>query len=144
MRRSILLLAILLPLLTGCLFTGREVGFTSQDWGFVQSVGGLRLGRPTRDGQGRISLPILCDISGARPGTTQPRKLNSGLACAPPAAEVQGSTVLITIRTSAAGYKTMSSRCPPADLGVVPAGTYTVAYRGPDGGTQPLGPINIP
>ncbi len=56
----------------------------SQDWGFVQSVGGIALGVPYRTGTG-IMLPVTVDVSGLKAITTQPTTPSSPVQGGPSA-----------------------------------------------------------
>ena len=116
----------------------------SRDWQFVESVGGLRLGTPSRDGKGHVLLPVRCDVSGTQTISVRPTAMNSSLVCDTPYIRVRNSTVFLTIRVSAAGSRKADSRCPPADLGEPAAGLYSVVYLSPDGSQHPLGSIHIP
>jgi len=117
----------------GCTDLISSVSRSSQDWRFVQSVGGMALGTPARDDRGHVLLPIHCDVA-----TT-----NSGMVCLPPWVRVRGRMIYLTLRTSlpAAPY---DSRCPPADLGALAPGGYSVVYRSPGGDEHALGSIQLP
>ena len=120
------------------------VARSSRDWQFVQSVGGIALGTPTRDRRGYVLLPVRCDVSGTQTITRHPTTMNSVLVCEPPSLRIHSGTVFLTIRTSVASSRNSDSRCPVADLGALPGGAYSVIYRSPDGSQQPIGSIEIP
>ena len=117
---------------------------SSRDWQFVQSVGGIALGTPQRDGRGHILLPIRCDVSGTQTITVRPTAMNSALVCEPPIIRVRSSSVLLTVRTSIPSKRYPSASCPDADLGPLTSGAYSVVYASPDGSQHPLGSIQIP
>ena len=114
---------------------------TSRDWQFVQSVGGLAVGTPQRDARKHAILPLRCDVSGLQTITVRPTALNSGLFCDSPAVRIHSTSVLITLRTTLAGKG--SALCPPADLGKIADGEYSIFYRDPDGKQHPLGTIHV-
>jgi hypothetical protein len=105
---------------------------SSRDWKFVQSVGGLIIGTPSRDGRKHIILPIRCNLA--------PKY--SGLACDLPAVHVDSTNVFLTIRTILPGKRDAS--CPSADLGKLAGGDYSVFYLNPDGTHESLGSIRVP
>ena len=97
-------------------------------WTFLQSVGGLTIGEPQREGGGWV-LPVYADVSGLNKASVQPTTLNSGIACLETRASVKGSTVALSIFTGVAGSGRIA-RCPAAKLGHLAPGRYTVVYRG--------------
>jgi hypothetical protein len=143
-----LIATTIVVLVTISYYTSSIVSFlarSSKDWQFVQSVGGIALGKPQRDNHGHVLLPIRCDVSGLQTITVRPKGLNSALVCEPPLVRIQSGTIFLTIRTSVAiASGNTDPRCPTADLGTLSAGDYSVIYRSPDGSEQPLGSINIP
>jgi hypothetical protein len=110
---------------------GQSFFSSARDWKFVQSVGGLTIGTPSRDDRQHIILPIRCNLA----------VKYSGLACDLPAAHVDSTNVLLTIRTILPGKRDAS--CPPADLGKLAIGNYSVFYLNPDGTREPLGSIHV-
>jgi len=117
---------------------------SSRDWQFVQSVGGIAVGTPTRDSRGHVLLPIRCDVSGTQTVTVRPTAINSALVCESPTTRVRGSTVLLTIRTTIASSHNSNAHCPTADLGALSTGEYSVIYLSPDGSQHPIGSFQIP
>ena len=99
-----------------------------QGWGFVQSVGGIRLEAPTR-ATGVWVLPLVVNVSGLTATTLRPTVLNSGLACEATAAVVEGTNIYISVVTGIAGPG-KSAVCPAAQLGTLAPGQYAVFYRG--------------
>lgn len=116
----------------------------SHDWQMVQSVGGLALGEIYRDKSGTAVLPIRCNVSGVERVTIEPTTVNSGLVGEPPLVRVRGSTIYITLRTTVATSRNGSPACPPARLGKLPAGRYSVVYLDPHGPQHPLGSVQVP
>ncbi len=112
-----------------------------QTWESMQSLGGISIGTPSRE-NATWYLPISCDVSGTKPITVQPTRLNSALATADVKVEVKGSHVSVTVVTTMKSHN-KSSLCRPAALGSLREGTYTVSYRDPDGTQHELGRIEI-
>jgi hypothetical protein len=115
---ALLLLAILLP-------SSALAG--SEGWQFVQSVGGIAVGKPKHSSSG-WSLPVRADVSGLTAVTVKPTALNSSLVCERTVAAVEGRNIFLTIVSGLvrSGYTPL---CPPADLGRVAPGQYRVFYR---------------
>lgn len=130
MSRIETVIAVMLPILVMSATAFAE----EQNWKFVQSVGGISVGFPALASDG-WSLPIDCDISGLKKVTVKPTVLNSGIACKSVAANVEGHNIYLTVNTSIAGSG-RNAQCPPASLGHIPKGEYTVYYRGE--GEQPV------
>ena len=130
-------------LLGGCGTMVSIAARSSRDWQFVQSVGGIAIGKPARDGRGNITLPIHCNVSGTRRITTRPTGIHSALVCERPSVGVRGSMVFITVHTTVASDRNSDADCPAANLGRLKPGRYSVVYRDPDGSSHPLGVIEV-
>ena len=140
-----LIVASILLFAVGCSsFIVSVAARSSRDWQFVQSVGGIALGTPTRDSHGHVLLPIRCDVSGTQTVTVRPTAFSSILVCEPPLIQVRATTVFLTIRTTVASNHNSDARCPTVDLGAFSAGEYSVTYLSPDGSQHPIGSIQIP
>src|SRR4029077_17489159 len=113
--------AILLPVVADA---------ATQNWAFVESVGGLTVSDPVRV-EGQWLLPVQADVAGLESFSSKDTTLNSALACSKVAATVRGTNIFLAIVTGVAGPGA-SARCPPAKLGSLPPGDYNVFYRGPD------------
>jgi hypothetical protein len=113
----------------------------SESWSFVQSVGGLAVETPSHDTHGWV-LPVRVDVSGLKAVTAKPTTLNSALICERTNAAIEGSNIYITI-VSALAHPNTSSRCPPATLGEMTPGKYSVFYRGPSETPIRLGEVSI-
>jgi hypothetical protein len=109
----------------------------SQDWSFIQSVGGMKV--ELIDNR----LLVSCDVSGRRSITTKPSTVNSGIGVRKLKCSRAGSTIRLTVVTSVIG-KGMKTECGPVDLGRHPSGSYSVVYLDPDGTTHSLGTIRLP
>jgi hypothetical protein len=121
---------------------GQSIFSTARDWQFVQSVGGLAIGTPHRDDRKQVILPIRCNITGTQTVTIHPTTGYSGLAFDSPKVHVHSTNVFITVCTVLPGKRDAS--CPPADLGKLEGGDYSVFYSSPDGKREPLGSIKVP
>lgn len=113
----------------------------SEGWQFVQSIGGIAVGKPEPLSSG-WSLPARADVSGLTAVTLKPTTLNSGLVCERTVATVEGRRIFLTVVSGLArsGYM---ARCPPANLRHVAAGQYRVFYRGPDESPVELSEVSI-
>ncbi len=112
-----------------------------QTWQFMQSVGGISIGEPYRDGATSY-LPVSCDVSGQTKITAQPTTLNSSLATADVDVVISAGTIYVTVVTTMVSHN-KSTLCKPALLGDLPGGEYRVFYRDPDGTEHALGRIAI-
>ena len=112
-----------------------------QSWSFVQTVGGIAVDSPIREDHAWV-LPVRGDVSGLKTITIKPTKVNSGIACQSVRAEVEGSSIYLTVLTTMAGVG-HNAECPPALLGQVTSGTYRVFYRGPNEKPVQLGEVVI-
>lgn len=101
----------------------------SEGWQFVQSVGGISVGKPEHLPTG-WSLPVRADVSGLTVVTLKPTTMNSALVCVRTVAVVEGRNIFLTIDSELvrSGY---TSLCPSTNLGHVADGQYRVFYRGP-------------
>ncbi|HEY9842960.1 MAG: hypothetical protein ACAI44_14260 [Candidatus Sericytochromatia bacterium] len=113
----------------------------ARDWDFVQSVGGIAVAAPVRQG-GRVLLPVRADVSGTEQISVKPVMLNSGLVCMGVSVVRDGQEIGLTIRTGLL-QRGRDARCPAADLGDLPPGTYRIVYLSPDGSKQPLGDFSL-
>lgn len=112
-----------------------------QPWSFVQSVGGIKVGSAVRRNGGWI-LPMEADVSGLKAVTRMPSALNSGLSCRETSAVVRDTAIFIAVVTGAAGTGKRAT-CPPAELGSIPPGTYSVFYGEPGAEAVLLREISI-
>ena len=115
-------------------------------WSFVQSVGGMSIGTPAPvaatssfSRTQHWQLPVHADVSG-RTNVTHPSKaLHSALVCLKTKAEVRDQTIVLQVDTGV--FRSgKSALCPPAELGPIAPGDYTVVYGDE---AQPLGRVSI-
>lgn len=111
----------------------------SQNWSFVQSVGGILVEAPLRDERGWV-LPVRANVAGIEEFSNKPTMVNSALHCVSTKASIEENNIYLTVRTFVVSSGT-DSRCPPAVLGKVVPGTYKVFYRGPGEAPVPLSQV---
>jgi hypothetical protein len=140
--RSVLIVGLLIIAVAVRQNFGSSIFSSSRDWNFVQSVGGLSIGTPHRDDRKHVILPIRCDITGTQTITIRPTTGYSGLAFDLPTVHVHSTNVFVTVCTILPGKR--DAKCPPADLGKLKGGDYSVFYLSPDGKKEPLGSIQVP
>ena len=114
---------------------------TAQSWAFVVSVGGIVIGDAAK-ANGSWALPVRADVSGLESFTSKPTVMNSAMVCSGVVAKIVRSDIYLTIHTDLAGVG-KSAQCPAAKLGVLPAGTYTVFYQGPEGAPVRLRAVQV-
>ncbi len=114
----------------------------ARDWSFVQSIGGIAMGQPLRQGVG-WSLPLRCDVSGRTTISWPPTMIHSGLAYAGITVEIVGADIYITLNTRVVDSGKPTTDCSIIALGNIPAGNYTVYYRSPDKSAVVLGAIRV-
>ena len=112
-------------------------------WEFMQSVGGIGVGEPSRTDKGGWVLPVVCDVSGLRKVTREPTKLNSGLAVTRMLHQVSAAEIRISVVLNAPLGSSPSSRCTEISLGGINTGAYRVVYEEPNGSTHSVGTIRL-
>jgi len=114
-----------------------------ESWQFMEAVGGIAIGSPTRNPQGSVYLPVRCDVSGLTTITTKPTAMNSALSVKSIKKKINGQKIVISVKTGLAS-KGETCTCPDVDLGNIPAGNYEVLYCGSDKKEQLLGSVTVP
>ncbi len=130
-KKPIFVVGLLLNLAVLHQSFGQSFFSSARDWKFVQSVGGLTIGTPNRDEHKHVILPVHCNLAAKY----------SGLACDLPTVHVHSTNVFLTVCTILPGKR--DANCPPADLGKLTGGDYSVFYLNPDGTQEPLGHIHV-
>ncbi|MES2320260.1 MAG: hypothetical protein V4631_22510 [Pseudomonadota bacterium] len=97
MKRFPFFAAFFVPILANAALPG-----TARTWEFMQSVGGVGLGKPVFEGE-TWSVPLLCDVSGLKSFTAKPTMLNSGHIWANTKTSVSHHDIVISIGTGRAG-----------------------------------------
>lgn len=97
-----------------------------RNWEFVQSVGGMRTGKPIKEGE-LYYLPLVIDASGLSEITLKPTLLNSGLICSRTGHAIIGNTIYISIFTTVVGSASEGG-CKSVPLIGIKEGVYEVFY----------------
>jgi hypothetical protein len=113
----------------------------AESWKFVQSVGGMALGKPALDRPGWV-LPVRVNVSGLETVSEKPSVMNSALVCERVDVAIEGRNIYLAV-VSALPRAGAGPRCPPAELGRIEGGSYSIFYRGPGDAPVPLGEISI-
>ena len=135
MKRFPFFVAFLVPMLANAALLG-----TARTWEFMQSVGGVGLGKPVFESE-TWRLPLLCDVSGLKSFTAKPTMLNSGLILADTKTSILDHDIIISIETGIAGLAGKSSACDAVNVGNIKSGKYRVMYRDPDGRNYLVGDV---
>jgi hypothetical protein len=115
---------------------------TPQPWAFMQSAGGVSVGRAIHQGE-VWKLPLYCDVSGLRTFTIKPTSMNSGLTWENAQVRIERQEIQLTVRTGLARGQARSSACGTANLGRIARGTYNVVYRDPGGAKHAITVVTI-
>jgi hypothetical protein len=118
---------------------------TSQiaSWEFIQSVGGIRLGKPAKTENGSWVLPVVCDVSGLTPVTHKPTAMNSGLVVTRMLYQASGSEIRISVVLNAPLSTSLTARCTEVTLSGINTGEYRVLYEEQNRSTHALGTITL-
>jgi hypothetical protein len=111
-----------------------------ESWGFVQAVGGIRVGGVTRAPDGAVTISVECDVSGLRSITRTPDQPNSAIGVGKTLVAVEGRRMAISIRTALG----VSSSCPPLRFEHLDPGEYSVVYLGADRSPHEIGSVTVP
>ncbi len=128
-------------------FMSASVFADSENWSFVQSVGGVAVDSPFLSPGGGWVLPVRADVSGLQSVTTKPTTLNSALVCEQTGFAVDGRNIYITIVTAPTKstpvvvFENDTPRCPWLAFGEMLPGKYSVFYRGPSEAPVSLGEV---
>ncbi len=138
MRKLGLILFLLIISITAC----KDVTTKLQNWDFIQSVGGMKLGTPLKTQDGWY-LPIICDVSGTTKITVKPQTLNSALKCLKLHAERDEKKIYITISTGVGDSNFSSAKCNAVNIGYMEDGQYEVLYQDDEKNSHLIDKINI-
>lgn len=123
-------------------FMGGCAGAQQRDWAFVQSIGGMAVGRPYRTAAG-VMLPVRVDVSGLEAITTEPTTMNSGLALKEVTVRRQGDILRLGVVTGLASHANQPTAANDLLLGDLAPGLYDVVYDQPDGTQVSIGRIVV-
>lgn len=111
------------------LFSPTKSFANTQDWAFVQSVGGMRVDQP-RQSSVEWTLPVEVDITGLHAITTQPTAEHPDLICQGIGADIENNNIYLALFTATPWIGAKNGQCPPVSLGHPMPGRYTVYYSG--------------
>ena len=141
--RHLLYAVTLVFIASGFATAGISDWFYGQSWNFMESVGGISIGTPSRNLQGSVYLPVICDVSGLTTITRKPTVLNSALVVTGIDKKIEDKRIYISVSTGLAS-KNSSCTCSGVDMGSIPAGDYQVFYYGSDREKHSLGKVTVP
>lgn len=142
-NRIVLVLVATVLLGGGSAIAGLGDWFYGESWKFMEAVGGVTIGAPSRNPQGSVYLPVRCDVSGLTEITKKPTTINSALSVKSIDKKIEYEKIIISVKTGLVS-KNETSICTVADLGDIPAGNYEVFYQGSDREMHPLGSVIVP
>ena len=118
---------------------------TSQvaSWEFIQSVGGIRVGKPEKNTNGGWVLPVVCDVSGLTTVTHKPAIMNSGLVVTRMLHQVSDREIHISVVLNTPLSTSRTSRCTEITLSGINSGEYRVFYEEQNKSTHALAVITI-
>ena len=114
----------------------------TEDWDFIQKVGGIRTETPleTEDG---FYLPVKCNVSGLDSVTIKPTTLNSALSCLKIKSIVNGNTIHLKVIVGLALTKKSDCNCKAVRVGDLEPGNYIVYYGDESSIEHPIGKFTI-
>ncbi len=141
MKKTLAVL-VLVPFLMGCASCVSWMTSRGQSWEEMQAVGGLRVDDPATQPDGRIFLPVLCNVSGLETITVKPTMMNSALVVRKIDGRVRGGKIQIQVVTGLIDHR-HTTRPKGVALGRLKKGVYPVEYRNPDGRTVAVRNVEI-
>jgi hypothetical protein len=141
-NRILLALVAAIFLCGGSASAGLGDWFYGESWKFMESVGGVAIGQPSRNPQG-VYLPVRCDVSGLTEITKKPTTINSALSVKSIKTKIEEQKIYISVKTGLVS-KNETCVCSGVDLGDIPAGNYEVVYYGSDREKHSLGSVIVP
>ena len=87
------------------------------------------MGEPTRKPDGKVFLPVRCDVSGLTAITQRPTTMNSALIVWRISRRIERNDIYLAVKTGVYD-KGSSSLCQDVMLGDLPPGSYQVYYQG--------------
>jgi len=143
MRKKIIIISSVFVFLTLILLVSFDT-FTRQteDWDFIQKVGGIETETPleTEDG---FYLPVKCNVSGLDSVTIKPTTLNSALSCLKIKSTINGNTIHLKVIAGLAVTKKSDCNCKAVRVGDLEPGNYIVYYGDKSSFEHPIGKFTI-
>jgi hypothetical protein len=114
------------------------------DWSFIQSVGGLQIGKTLQAKQYAWTMELACDLTGHETFTQKPTTVDSGMLIQKTVIATQGNDILISLIISPVVWTTNPDRakCKTVTIESTP-GFHQVYYRDAAGKTYPLHPVEF-
>ena len=114
----------------------------TEDWDFIQKVGGIKTGMPleTEDG---FYLPVKCNVSGLDSVTIKPTTLNSALSCLKINTTVNCNSIHLRVIAGLAVTKKSDCNCKSVRVGELKPGNFTVYYGDGSSFEHPIGKFTI-
>jgi hypothetical protein len=135
---ALILVTVSCSTIAGCVTSSHE------SWGFVEAVGGIKVGEPHSVSPNNWAVPIECDTSGCTAVTKEPTTVNSALVIKAVKKRVKQDHILIWVVTCLVTdrYKYAHWTNDIAIKGIQP-GTYKVQYLNPDGSAVDIRSIEL-
>jgi hypothetical protein len=141
-NRKLLALVAAIFLGGGSASAGLGDWFYGESWKFMEAVGGVAIGQPSRKPQS-MYLSVRCDVSGLTEITKKPTTINSAISVKSIKTKIEEQKIYISVRTGLVS-KNETCMCSGVDLGDIPAGNYEVIYYGSDREQHSLGSVVVP
>ena len=135
---------IIVFIASGCTKGDISDWFYGRSWEFIESVGGIAIGTPSRNLRGSVYLPVNCDVSGLTTITKKPTMINSALVVKGIDKKIADKYILISVDSGLASVISKTCTCSGVDLGDIPNGDYQVFYYGSDREKHFLGKVAVP
>ncbi len=115
-----------------------------RDWGFVEQVGGLKVGEQiSTQSKNATWLYLYGDLSGSKEFSTKPTQKNSTVALNQVKVDVVENKIQIYLETTKFKYKYATSKVKGVRLSGIKPGKYIVQYINRDGSTIDLKEVEI-
>jgi len=114
------------------------------DWPFLQSVGGIQIGKTLQEQQHAWSMELLCDLSGHQTFTQKPTNLDSGMMIQKTQVDAKDNDIFISLLVSHVLWTSNpdKARCKGLTIESTP-GFHQIFYRDAIGNTFPLGHVEF-
>jgi len=141
-KKFIIVLGVLTLLVLVLLVSFVTLTRETEDWDFIQKVGGIKTETPleTEDG---FYLPVKCNVSGLDSVTIKPTTLNSAFSCLKIKTTVNGNTIHLRVIAGLAVTKKSDCNCKAVRVGALEPGNYIVYYGDESSFEHPIGKFTI-
>jgi hypothetical protein len=141
---SLMVLAGLAILGVSCSTLTECVTSSHLTWGFVQAVGGIKVGDPRPVAAGEWAVPVECDVSGLTTVTTKPTTVNSAWVVRDVRWKARKDVILVWVVACVATDRHSESHWTRSiTLKGVKPGRHAVRYLNPDGSMTELRSIEL-